>query len=249
MSKGGGSTRTITQTQGPPEYAKPFIEYGMGQAKQLYTSGAGQQYYPGQTVVGYSPESEMALSGQRQMAMSGSPFIPATQQAIYQNLTGTNPLMSAAMQPVVQQVQAQAAKAGRYGSGYQQAALGAALAPMAYEAQQQAIQQAPAAYEFGFRDLQKLAEVGAAREAQSQAELEADMRRFEFEQQAPAQALANYMSMIQGGTVGGTSSQPIYRQPIGSALAGGLGGAQLGGMFGAPGLGAAVGGLAGLLGA
>jgi len=248
MSKGGGSTRTITQTSGPPAYAKPFLEYGMSQAKELYQGGP-PQYYPGQTVVGYSPESEMALAGQRQMAVSGSPLIPMTQAAVMQNLTGTNPLMSAAMQPVVQQVQAQAAKAGRYGSGYQQGALGAALAPMAYQAQQQAIQQAPAAYEFGFRDLQKLAEVGAAREAQSQAEIEADMARFQFEQESPLNALANYMSIIQGGTVGGEKSQPVYRQPIGSALSGALGGAQLGGMFGMPGLGAAAGGIAGLLGA
>lgn len=146
-------------------------------------------------------------------------------------------------------MQAEAAKSGRYGSGYQQAALGQALAPMAYEAQQQAIAQAPGAYEFGFSDLQKLAEVGAAREAQSQAELQADMQRFQFEQEAPGQALANYMAMVQGGTVGGTSSQPVFRQPVGSALAGGLGGAQLGGMFGMPGLGAGAGALAGLLGA
>lgn len=248
MSKGGGSTRTITQSSGPPEYVKPFIEYGLGQAKQLYNKGVGQEYYPGQTVVGYSPESEMALAGQRQMATSGSPFIPMTQAAVMQNLMGTNPLQSAAFKPVVDQVAAQFASAGRYGSGAQQGAVASALAPMAYQAQQDAIAQAPAAYEFGFRDLQKLAEVGAAREGQSQAELEADMQRFQFEQEAPGQALANYMAMIQGGTVGGTSSQPVYRQPIGSALAGGLGGAQLGGMFGMPGLGAAAGGLAGLLG-
>ena len=248
MSKGGGSTRTITQTQGPPEYAKPFIEYGMSQAKDLYTGGTGQQYYPGQTVVGYSPESEMALAGQRQMATSGSPFIPMTQAAVMQNLMGTNPLQSAAFRPVVEQVQAEASKAGRYGSGYQQAALAQALAPMAYQAQQDAIAQAPSAYEFGFRDLQKLAEVGAAREAQSQAELQADMQRFQFEQEAPGQALANYMAMVQGGTVGGTSSQPVFRQPVGSALSGALGGAQLGGMFGMPGLGAGAGALAGLLG-
>jgi len=251
MSKGGGSTRTITQTQGPPEYAKPFIEYGMGQAKQLYTSGTGQKYYPGQTVVGYSPESEMALSGQRQMATTGSPLIPMTQAVVAQNLAGTNPLQAAAFRPAIEAVQAEAAKSGRYGSGYQQAALGQALAPLAYQAQQDALAQAPAAYEFGFRDLQKLAEVGAAREAQSQAELQADMQRFQFEQEAPGQALANYMAMIQGGTVGGTSATPVYRQPIGSALAGALGGAQAIGSFapGYAGLGAIGGGLAGLLGA
>ena len=248
MSKGGGSTRTITQSSGPPAYAQPFLEYGMSQAKEMYEGGP-PQYYPGQTVVGYSPESEMALSGQRQMAMSGSPFIPMTQAAVMQNLMGTNPLQSAAFKPVVDQVAAQFAGAGRYGSGAQQGAVASALAPMAYQAQQDAIAQAPAAYEFGFRDLQKLAEVGAAREGQSQAELEADMARFQFEQESPLNALANYMSIIQGGTVGGEKSQPVYRQPIGSALSGALGGAQLGGMFGAPGLGAIGGGLAGLLGA
>ena len=248
MSKGGGSTRTITQSSGPPAYAKPFLEYGMSQAKEMYEGGP-PQYYPGQTVVGYSPESEMALAGQRQMATSGSPFIPMTQAAVMQNLMGTNPLQSAAFKPVVDQVASQFASAGRYGSGAQQGAVASALAPMAYQAQQAAIQQAPAAYEFGFSDLQKLAEVGAAREAQSQAELEADMQRFQFEQESPLNALANYMSIIQGGTVGGDKSQPVYRQPIGSALSGALGGAQLGGMFGAPGIGAAAGGLAGLLGA
>jgi hypothetical protein len=248
MSKGGGSTRTITQSSGPPAYAQPFLEYGMSQAKEMYEGGP-PQYYPGQTVVGYSPESEMALAGQRQMATSGSPFIPMTQAAVMQNLMGTNPLQSAAFKPVVDQVAAQFAGAGRYGSGAQQGAVASALAPMAYQAQQDAIAQAPAAYEFGFRDLQKLAEVGAAREGQSQAELEADMARFQFEQESPLNALANYMSIIQGGTVGGEKSQPVYRQPIGSALSGALGGAQLGGMFGAPGLGAIGGGLAGLLGA
>ena len=248
MSKGGGSTRTITQSSGPPAYAQPFIEYGLSQAKEMYEGGP-PEYYPGQTVVGYSPESEMALAGQRQMATSGSPFIPMTQAAVMQNLMGTNPLQSAAFKPVVDQVAAQFASAGRYGSGAQQGAVASALAPMAYKAQQDAIAQAPAAYEFGFRDLQKLAEVGAAREGQSQAELEADMARFQFEQESPLNALANYMSIIQGGTVGGEKSQPVFRQPVGSALSGALGGAQLGGMFGAPGLGAAAGGLAGLLGA
>ena len=250
MSKGGGSTRTITQSSGPPAYAKPFLEYGMSQAKEMYEGGP-PQYYPGQTVVGYSPESEMALAGQRQMATSGSPFIPMTQAAVMQNLMGTNPLQSAAFKPVVDQVASQFASAGRYGSGAQQGAVASALAPMAYQAQQAAIQQAPAAYEFGFSDLQKLAEVGAAREAQSQAELEADMQRFQFEQESPLNALANYMSIIQGGRVGGDKSQPVFRQPVGSALSGALGGAQMVGSFapGYAGLGAAAGGLAGLLGA
>jgi len=250
MSKGGGGdTRQITQTTAPPEYAKPFLEFGLSEAKNLY--GNQPSFYPGQTTIGFSPESEMALSGTRQMAINGSPFIGATQDVVMQNLMGTNPLMSAAFKPVVEQVQAQAAKAGRYGSGYQQAALGQALAPMAYQAQQAAIGQAPQAREFGFADLNTLAGVGGAREAQSAAELAADIERFNMEQQQPLTSLANYMATVQGGTVGGQSTQPVFRNQAGNVLSGALGGAQLARLIGSGmdgGTGAGLGALAGLLG-
>ena len=230
MSKGGGSTWTITQTSGPPEYAKPFLEFGLSEAKELY--GDQPTYYPGQTTVGFAPESEMALQGIRQAAVTGSPFIGATQDVVMQNLMGTNPLMAAAFRPVVEQVQAQASKAGRYGSGYQQAALGQALAPMAYQAQQAAIQQAPQARAFGMADLETLAGVGAAREAQSQAELQADIDRFNFEQAQPLSSLANYMATVQGGTVGSEKVTPYFRNPTGDFLSGLSGLAGLGKSFG-----------------
>ena len=229
MSKGGGGdTRQITQTTGAPAYAQPFLEYGLSEAKNIYQNRPS--YYPGQTTIGFSPESEMALAGTRQMALDGSPLIPAVQDVVMQNLMGTNPLMSAAFQPAVQQ--AQAAKAGRYGSGYQQGALGAALAPMAYQAQQDAIAMAPAVREFGYADLNTLAGVGGAREAQSQAELAADIDRYNFEQNQDQLALANYMAAVQGGTVGGQSTQPQFRNQAGNILSGALGGAKLGTMAG-----------------
>ena len=247
MSKGGGSTRTVTQSVNPPEYAKPFLEFGLSEAKELY--GDQPTYYPGQTTVGFAPETEMALQGVRQAAVTGSPFIGATQDVVMQNLMGTNPLMAAAFRPVVEQVQAQASKAGRYGSGYQQAALGQALAPYAYNAQQAAIAQAPAARQFGMADLETLAGVGAAREAQTQAELQADIDRFNFEQAQPLSSLANYMATVQGGTVGRDTVTPYFRQPGVSALGGALGGAQLAGQLGmSKGLGAGLGGLLGLFG-
>jgi hypothetical protein len=247
MSKGGGQTRTVST--GAPEYAQPFVEYGLSEAKRLY--GDQPTYYPGQTTIGFSPESEMALGGIRQQAITGSPFIGAVQDVVMQNLTGTNPLQAAAFRPVVEQVQAQASKAGRYGSGYQQAALGQALAPMALQAQQAAIQQAPAARSFGFSDLETLAGVGAAREQQAEAELAADIQRYNFEQEQPLASLANYIAGVQGGTIGSQSVQPIYRQPALSALSGALGGAQLAGLTGGAmsgGMGAGLGALAGLLG-
>ncbi|MEK9575968.1 MAG: hypothetical protein VW014_00215 [Halieaceae bacterium] len=249
MSKGGGQTRQVTQTLTDPTTA-PFKEFGLSEAKKLYEAGP-MQYYPGQTVVGFSPESEMALGALRQQAIQGSPFIGAVQDVVMQNLMGTNPLQSAAFRPAIQAVESQAAKAGRYGSGYQQAAVAEALAPMAYQAQQQAIQQAPMARQFGFADLETLAGVGAAREAQQQAQLAGDIERFQFEQQAPQAALANYLASVQGGQLGTQQITPYYRQPGLSALSGALGGAQLGGMFPdfGSGPGAALGGLLGLFGA
>ena len=251
MSKGGGSQRTITQTTAPSAFAQPFLEYGMQEAKDLYQS-ARPQYYPKSTVVGFSPETQMALSGYRSAAAAGSPMIPAVQQAVQQNLTGTNPLFQQALQPTIAAALNPAQMSGRYGSGYAQRAVAEAVAPLVYQAQQQAIQQAPMAREFGFADLQTMAQVGAAREAQEQAELAADIERFQFQEARPAQKLADYLTMVQGGSgaLGGRTITPQFRQPAAGFFGGALSGAALGADtgFGA-GTGAALGGLAGLLGA
>jgi len=252
MGKGGGSQRTITQTTAPSAFAEPFLQYGMQEAKDLYQS-ARPQYYPKSTVVGFSPETQMALSGYRSAAAAGSPMIPAVQQTVMQNLTGTNPLLQQALQPTIQAAMQPAMSAGRYGSGYAQRAVAEAVAPLVYQAQQAAIQQAPAAREFGFADLQTMAQVGAAKEAQEQAELAADIERFQFQEARPAQKLADYMTMVQGGSgaLGGRSITPQFRQPAAGFFGGALSGAQMG--AGISGLGAMgggmLGGMAGLLGA
>jgi hypothetical protein len=232
MSKGGGSQRTITQTTAPSAFAEPFLQYGMQEAQDLYQS-ARPQYYPKSTVVGFSPETQMALSGYRSQAAAGSPMIPAVQQAVMQNLTGTNPLFQQALQPTIQQAMQGAMSSGRYGSGYAQKAVAEAVAPLMYQAQQQAIQQAPAARELGFADLQTMAQVGAAREAQEQAELAADIERFQFQEARPAQKLADYLTMVQGGSgaLGGRTITPQFRNPALGFLSGGMAGAQAGSMM------------------
>ena len=75
-----------------------------------------------------------------------------------------------------------------------------------------------AAADYG--DLQALGSVGAAFEKQGAATLEDQMARYAFAQQAPRDALKEYMTAIQGGNYGGTSTQtsPIYSDPWGSAL-------------------------------
>lgn len=247
MSKGGGGgggQQTVNTQVQPPDYAMPFLQFGLDQAKAQYNS-ATPSYYPASTVVGFSPETETALDTMRSRALDPNSMTAQTQNVVMQNLMGTNPLQSAAFAPVVNQVQSQFSKAGRYGSGANQQALATALAPAALQAQQAAITQAPNVQNL---DLAQLMGVGEAREGQAQAEIQDNINRLNFEQNINQQKLRDYMALVGGGTVGQNTVQPVFRNQASSALGGALGGAQLGASAGFnPLYGAIGGGLLGLM--
>ena len=181
MSKGGGGggSQSVNTQVEPPAYAKPFLEFGLSEAKNLYNSG-NPNYFPESTVVGFSPETEMALEGMRNEALDPNSLTSQSQGIVQQNLMGTNPLLSAAFKPAIDQVTSQFAKSGRYGSGANQQALASALAPMAYKAQQDASAQAPQA---ALMDERLLTSVGIeAKEGLAQANLQDNINRFNFEQ-------------------------------------------------------------------
>jgi hypothetical protein len=69
MGKGGGGGQQVnTQVTEPPAYAKPFLEFGLSQAKDLFESDA-PQFFPQATTVGFSPETDIALDLQRARAL------------------------------------------------------------------------------------------------------------------------------------------------------------------------------------
>ena len=245
MSKGGRSGQQTVNTQvEPPAYAKPFLEYGLSEAKQRYETGE-PDFYPFPTTVGFSPESEMALDMVRDRALDPNSLTAQSQNVVQQNLMGTNPLMSMAFQPVVDTIESRFSRAGRYGSGANQSALASGLAPIAYKAQQDALRMAPNIQNL---DAQQLAKVGGAREADAMATLQSDIDRFNFEQNIDDQRLANYLSLVGGGTVGSNTAQPVFRNRGMSALGGALGGAQLANLAGfGGGTGALLGGLLGYM--
>ena len=245
MSKGGGGgggQQTVNTQVEPPGYAKPFLEFGLSEAKNLYKDG-NPNYFPGSTVIGFSPETEMALTGIRNEALDPNSLTAQSQNIVQQNLMGTNPLLSAAFKPAIDQVTSQFSKSGRYGSGANQQALASALAPISYKAQQDALAQAPQA---ALMDERLLSGVGEAREGLAQAELQDQINRFNFEQNQPMQDLKDYMALVGGGTVGSNTIEPVNYNPASSALGGALGGAQLAASFGVNPLYGAIGG--GLLG-
>lgn len=126
---GGGQQQTSSTTIDPT--LKPFVQYGLEQAKSLYqTQGPG--YYPGQTYVGPSQATQQALQATQQRALQGNPLIPAAQQqqqdviqgAYLQNNPYFNQAMAGAAQgaqqnyyDAVKAAQSGASQAGRYGSG------------------------------------------------------------------------------------------------------------------------------------
>ena len=126
---GGGSTQT-TQNQLDPT-VRPFVEYGLQEAKQLYQSDT-PQYYPYQTYVDPSAQTQQALQSAQSRALAGSPLVPAAQQQQLatiqgQNL-GLNPYFANALQgaagvattqfqDALKDIASQASTAGRYGSG------------------------------------------------------------------------------------------------------------------------------------
>ncbi len=155
--------------------------------------------------------------------------------------------------------------AGRYGSNAHRTAmdqatdsLGRSLGEMASDIyganyanergkQIQAMALAPSTMGAMFMPEQQLAGVGASREDIASLPLQEQIARFNFEQQAPANNLAQYLQFVSGN-YGGTSTQtqPLYRNPYAGALGGALVGSQIGQSTGVGGLGGA--GLGALLG-
>ena len=371
MSKGGGgggSSGTVNTQVEPPAYAKPFLEYGLAEAKDRYTSEM-PSYYPGSTTVGFSPESELALQMTRDRALAGNPLVGNAQNYISQigstggglglgsnifqrassggfqnealpgarnmlggadfdevldytrstargDMLGSNPFLQGAIDraidPVRDKIQSQFAMSGRYGSGANQDVLAKSLGDVAsnisygdyqrerqnqLQAQQQlgnlaqqqfanqsgalsalgnlsqadiqrrlaggsalnamdsarmarqmeATKLAPQFAELDYRDAQRLAQVGGAREADAQATLQSNIDRYNYEQNIDDEKLRNYMALIGGGTLGSSTIRPTFRNQGASVLGGAMGGAQLGQLFGNPLFGAIGGGLLGLL--
>jgi len=125
---GGGGKSTTTQSATIDPALKPFVQYGLGEAQRLYQTGA-PQYFPGQTYVSPSQQTQSALQMAQQRATQGSPLLRSAQQQALQTVQGrgVNPFLTSALQaayaPTVSAaqeatrgLQSEASQAGRYGS-------------------------------------------------------------------------------------------------------------------------------------
>jgi hypothetical protein len=232
MSIGGDKTGTSVQTTNPPAYAAPYLAYGSNEAQRLYNQGGGFNYFPENTVAGFSPEQQMAMNLQTNRALSGSPLTREAQDLSLNTLrgdflSGNNPYFrQAVLDPITQDVQSYFSRAGRLGSGANQDVLARSLAtPLMqnYETerarQNQMIGVAQNLAQSDYADYANLAKVGQLRQQQAQRDILANMDRFNFLQSAPAQNLNQFLNQVgtAAGSYGSTSS-PYQYNPLNQTL-------------------------------
>jgi hypothetical protein len=276
----------VTTSQIDPAL-RPFLTQGLERARELFLTGPQPTFFPGQTYISPSAQTEQALAQQEALATGAQPTLQQAQQA-YQASLGQigqtaaggflqgNPyqqaMLAAATRPLTQQFGEQVlpgvaslySRAGRYGSGAMERALGGAteaygralgdvsanivgqdyarergLQQQAQLGQAQLAQAAPAFYQQQFLPSQTLAQVGAAREAISAQPLQEQMARFQFGQQQPIQSLMSYLSSVYGTPLASYGQQTTQLPE--NRLMGGLAGAGLG-YLGGQGLGYFLGG-------
>ena len=184
-----------------------------------------------------SPVTQAAQS-QVQSTVQGD-FLNANPYLSQAITDATQPVVERFQEDIVPSIQSAYSSAGRYGSGLQQrgeeraaqAALDQAskiASDMSYRnfadertRQLQAATIAPEMARQDYVDLQALKGVGVEREGMAGAQLQEDIQRFAQQQQAPKDALAQYMALVGGGGyTDQTTTEPLYRNKAGDILGG-----------------------------
>ena len=130
MGGGGGQQPTTTTTSIDPAI-KPYVTYGLEEGKRLYESGT-PKFFPGQTYVSPSEQTQQALKMAQERAMAGSPLTGAAQAETLATIQGrgVNPFLAGALEQTnrlagedylrnMQKLQSGASSVGRYGSAAQ----------------------------------------------------------------------------------------------------------------------------------
>jgi len=235
MGGGGGTQESKTTTEISPDF-KPYIQYALGQAKDIYQ---GMPQAPETLAVGPSAATQQALGMAEQRAMAGSPLAQAGMQEQLATIQGrgVNPFLGGALEQAnrlageqftrnIQNLQSQAASVGRYGSSAmgQQAGTaqdifaralaeqGGQLAFSSAEAERarqvQAAQNAPQMAASDYADIQRLLQVGQGREGYDQRAIQGQLAA----QEIPMQRLQQAANVFYGAPLETTTTQQATPQ-------------------------------------
>ena len=227
MGGGGGTQQSKTEIS--PDF-KPYITYSLGEAQRLYK---GMPEAPETLAVSPSAATQQALQMAQERAIGGSPLLRSAQAEQLATIEGrgVNPFLGGALQQAnrlageeytrnIQNLQSQAASAGRYGSAAmgQQTGLnqdifaralteqGGKLAFSSAEAERarqvEAARAAPQMAAADYADIQRLLQVGQGREGYEQQAIQGRLAA----QDIPMQRLQRAANVFYGAPLETTTT-------------------------------------------
>jgi len=236
MGGGGGNQDSTTTTSIDPAI-KPYVTYGLEEAKRLYESQS-PTFFPGQTYVSPSEQTQRALQMAQDRAMAGSPLTGAAQAETLATIQGrgVNPFLAGALEQTnrlagedylrnIQKLQSGASSMGRYGSAAQGQQTGQAqdifaralteqggqLAYNSAEAerarQMAAVNNAANMANADYYDINQLLKIGQTGEGYDAAKLQDAINRFNFEQNLPQMKLNQFANLFSNVPQGTTTTQ------------------------------------------
>ena len=241
---GGGSQQTGTQTvtNSIDPMLRPYVQFGLDEAKRLYQSPT--PYAPFQTYVDPSSQTLSALGGIEQRAMAGSPLTRSAQEQLQSTISGDylsgNPFFQGAFQaaarPIEQQfgqnimdIRSKLSSAGRYGSGAQTnlenraatglstalADIGGKLAYANYDTERGRQQAATmAAPDMANADYNDLSKLLSAGLArEGYSQAQIADQLARYQYQMPESRLSTFLTGVYGAPSGSVQERPIYSNP------------------------------------
>lgn len=215
LSYGLGEAQRLYQAGGPQYY--PGQTYvAPSQTTQTGLQALEQRASMGNPLLSAAQQQTQGTIGGQYL--SGNPFFqgafaPAAQAATQQ------------FQKAIGDIGSAASKAGRYGSGAMNTLQDRASGQLAQQLsntagqlayqnyaderarQQAATMAAPAMAQADYQDIQNLLAAGQAREGYTGQQLQSDIARFNFQQNAPQQNLATFLSSVYGNPMATLKSQ------------------------------------------
>jgi hypothetical protein len=241
MGGGGGTQESKTTTSIDPSI-KPYVTYGLQEAQRLYQGAGprffeGQNYVSPSEATQQSLQMarERALGGSPLIKAAQQETLDTIAGR------GVNPFLAGALEQTnrlageqynrnIQGLQSAASSAGRYGSsamgqqaGQAQDVFARALAEqggqLAYGSaeaerarQMAAVNNAANMANADYMDIEKLLRVGQAGESYDQAKLQADMARFNYNENLPQMKLSQFANLFSSVPQGSTTTQTATPQ-------------------------------------
>lgn len=210
---GGGSSKTEVK---PWDAAAPFGKEILQQAQSAYRSGAGTEYYPGQTYIDPSADTLASQAMLRNRALTPSGLLGAAEGNLTSTVSGDflsagNPyfdqMAGRVRDQVMPNLQGMFGGAGRAGGAANAEAmargLGDSIGALAYQnygdernRQMQGLGLAPSIEAAGYIPGQMLGGVGQQIEGYEGRRLASDMERFNFNENAPWSLLQQYAGIV-----------------------------------------------------